>query len=86
VPPPTLPAMASTLAPGLGPPRDTVDARAGVAKALYLIDCILETGLEPFREPPTLPPIRLDEIELLCWLAISPEFSDVHYMQAGAIG
>jgi hypothetical protein len=48
------------------------DTRASTSKALYLIDQILETGLEPFREPRTLPPIRLDEIELVCWLAITP--------------
>jgi hypothetical protein len=48
------------------------ETRAGTAKAAYLIDNILETGLEPFREPPTLAPIRLDEIELVCWMAISP--------------
>jgi hypothetical protein len=47
--------------------------RSGTAKAVYLIDKILETGLEPFREPPTLSPIRIDEIELVCWMAISPE-------------
>jgi superfamily II DNA or RNA helicase len=54
--------------------RDWYDdeTRAGTAKAAYLIDNILETGLEPFREPPTLAPIRLDEIELVCWMAISP--------------
>jgi hypothetical protein len=48
------------------------ETRAGAAKSLYLISQILETGLAPFREPPTLPPIRLDDIELVCWLAISP--------------
>lgn len=48
------------------------EAHAGVAKSQYVIERILETGLEPFREPPTLPPIRLEEIELICWLAISP--------------
>jgi hypothetical protein len=47
-------------------------AHAGVEKAKFLIDKILETGLEPFQEPQTLPPIRLDDIELVCWLAISP--------------
>jgi hypothetical protein len=54
--------------------RDWYDdeTRAETAKAAYLIDNILETGLEPFREPPTLAPIRLDEIELVCWMAISP--------------
>ena len=36
------------------------ETRAGTAKAAYLIDNILETGLEPFREPPTLAPIRLN--------------------------
>jgi hypothetical protein len=48
------------------------ESRAGAAKALHLIDKILETGLEPFREPLTLAPIRLDEVELVCWMAISP--------------
>ncbi len=46
--------------------------RAGSAKSASLIDQILETGLEPFRGPEPLPPIRLDEIELVCWLALSP--------------
>jgi hypothetical protein len=45
---------------------------AGAAKAADLIERILATGLEPFREPPTLPPIRLDEVELVCWMAVSP--------------
>ena len=41
-------------------------------RSAYFIDKILETGLEPFREPPTLALIRIDEIELVCWMAISP--------------
>ena len=49
------------------------DTRTGAAKATHLIDQILETGLEPFRGPEPLPPIRFDEIELVCWLALSPE-------------
>ena len=48
------------------------DTRAGGAKAAYLVDQILETGLEPFRGPEPLSPIRFDEIELVCWLALSP--------------
>ena len=52
------------------------DTRAGTAKAAYLIDKILETGLEPFREPATLAPIRLHEVELVCWMAISPTEAD----------
>jgi hypothetical protein len=46
--------------------------RTGMPKAAHLIDQILETGLEPFRGPEPLPPIRFDEIELVCWLALSP--------------
>lgn len=49
------------------------ELRAGAQKAAQLIEQILGTGLEPFREPPTLPPIRPDEIELICWLAVSPD-------------
>jgi hypothetical protein len=49
------------------------ETRAGAAKAAYLIDQILETGLEPFRGPEPLPPILLEEIELICWLALSPQ-------------
>ncbi len=48
------------------------DTRAGTARAVYLIDQILETGLGPFRGSDPLPPIRFDEIELVCWLALSP--------------
>jgi hypothetical protein len=48
------------------------ELRTGTAKAAYLIDRILESGLEPFREPPILDPIRIDEIELICWMALSP--------------
>jgi Helicase conserved C-terminal domain len=53
------------------------ETRVGAAKSAYLIDKILETGLEPFREPPTLAPIRIDEIELVCWMAISPSETPV---------
>lgn len=48
------------------------ESNSGARKALWLIERILETGLEPFQEPPTLAPIRIDEIELVCWLALSP--------------
>ena len=48
------------------------ETRTGATQSAFLIDKILETGLEPFREPPTLAPIRTDEIELVCWMAILP--------------
>ena len=45
------------------------DARPG-ARATALIDRILETGLEPTQPPPVLPPIALEEVELVCWIGI----------------
>ena len=39
----------------------------------YLIDQILDTGLEPTKPPPPLPPIKPDDIELLCWMGIDSE-------------
>ncbi len=49
------------------------DEYAGVALAGYVIDRILETGLEPTSPPAPLPPIQLEDIELLCWIGIEPE-------------
>ncbi|MCY3767493.1 MAG: helicase-related protein [Gemmatimonadetes bacterium] len=46
---------------------------AGVSLAGYLIDQILETGLEPTSPPAPLPPIQLEDIELLCWIGIEPD-------------
>jgi hypothetical protein len=39
-------------------------------KARRTIARILETGLEPFDQPPVLPPIEIDDIRLVCWLGI----------------
>lgn len=58
------------------------ESRGGAAKSAYLIEQILKIGLEPFRQPPTLPPIRIDEIELICWLAITPEATGTQAVSA----
>ena len=42
------------------------------AAARTLIHKILETGLEPVAPPDPLPPIELDDIDLVCWLGINP--------------
>ena len=44
--------------------------------ARSLIDKILETGLEPVEPPDPLPPIALDDIDLICWLGVDAEFAD----------
>lgn len=49
------------------------DEHQGATLASYLIEQILETGLEPTEPPPLLPPINQDEIELLCWMGIDSE-------------
>ena len=45
----------------------------GAALSRFLIDRILETGLEPAEPPPPLPPIGREDIELLCWMGIEPQ-------------
>lgn len=53
--------------------RSTVDeALVGAEKAAALVERILDNGLEPFRQPPLLPPISEDDIDLICWMVLSP--------------
>ena len=47
----------------------------GASLSRFLIDQIIETGLEPTAPPPPLPPIDQEEIELLCWMGIEWEGS-----------
>ena len=47
----------------------------GVQLTRFLIDQILNTGLEPTPPPPLLPPIEEKDIELLCWMGIEREIS-----------
>ena len=55
--------------------RDWFDAdeRGGAALSRFLIDRILETGLEPVVPPRPLPPISPEDIDLLCWMGIQPQ-------------
>lgn len=48
------------------------EGRGGPDKAAALVRSILGTGLEPFIEPPVLPPIGPDDIDLICWMALTP--------------
>ncbi len=45
----------------------------GATLSHFLIEKILDTGLEPVEPPPLLPPITPEDIELLCWMGIEPE-------------
>lgn len=46
------------------------DTYRGVEKSRTLVAEIRASGLMPFSQPPLLPPIGLDDIELVCWLGI----------------
>ncbi len=52
------------------------DEREGALLSQFLINQILDTGLEPVEPPPVLPPITLEDIELLCWMGIEAEDGD----------
>ncbi len=47
--------------------------RDGATLTHFLIEQILETGLEPVEPPPLLPPIEPEDIELLCWMGVEAE-------------
>ena len=40
-------------------------------KSKFLIDRIIDSGLEPFIAPQPLPPIEREDIKLLTWMAIT---------------
>ena len=42
----------------------------GEAGARFIVEQVLDTGLERVEPAQPLPPIRPDDIELLCWMAI----------------
>ena len=48
------------------------DEDRGPGLARELVEWILGTGLEPEDPPVPLPPIDLEDIELLCWMGIEP--------------
>lgn len=46
-------------------------------KGHYLIEEVERIGAEPFRAPEPLPPIDMEEIHLITWMAIEPENASV---------
>ena len=51
------------------------EEQEGSELSRFLIEQILDTGLEPVEPPPLLPPIAPEDIELLCWMGIEAEGS-----------
>ena len=50
--------------------------REGASRSHFLIDQILDNGLEPVEQPPLLPPITPEDIELLCWMGIEADVAE----------
>lgn len=46
---------------------------SGAKKSSFLIDQILNTGLEPFIQPPVLSPISKEDVSLICWMLVTSE-------------
>ena len=44
--------------------------QSDAGKALALIKAVEETGIEPFEQPERFPKVDIDEVQLVCWLAI----------------
>ena len=57
----------------------------GGALSQFLIEQILDTGLEPVEPPPLLPPILPEDIELLCWMGIESD-GEEQAPEVGALG
>ena len=45
-------------------------AHDGQEKARRMVAGILDTGLEPFQQPPALPPIEPEDVQLVCWMGL----------------
>ena len=60
----------------MGRPRTTIgtvwkeEYSNNQARAEALIKAVEDTGIEPFEEPERYPKIDLDEVRLICWLAV----------------
>lgn len=49
------------------------ESLAPVEKSRQLVEKVEDLGLQPFEAPDPLPPIREDEVKLICWMAVAPQ-------------
>ena len=64
--------------------KDVFDPEADEphAASAKLVDKVRELGLQPFVQPNPLPPIELDDVTLICWMAVDSEPPAVDLMPA----
>ncbi|MDB9302157.1 phospholipase D-like domain-containing protein [Halorubrum ezzemoulense] len=48
----------------------------GEEKTREIVDKADDLGLQPYDAPEPLPPIREEEVKLICWMAVAPEQTD----------
>lgn len=53
--------------------REALGEGASPAAAAMVIAAVKELGLKPYQAPEPLPPIHIDEVDLICWMAVSAE-------------
>jgi hypothetical protein len=55
--------------------RERFRSRAGsaVSRSAHLVEWVIATGLEKFEPPAPVPPISLEDVRLVCWMAVAPE-------------
>lgn len=49
------------------------EALSPIEKSRKLIDKIEDLGLQPYEAPDPLPPIKEDEVKLVCWMVVAPK-------------
>jgi hypothetical protein len=50
--------------------RDAMGEAANAAAALRVVEVVRRLKLQPYQAPEPLPPIEIDEVELVCWMAV----------------
>jgi hypothetical protein len=50
--------------------RDALGEVANAAAALRVVEVVERLKLQPYQAPEPLPPIGIDEVELVCWMAV----------------
>jgi superfamily II DNA or RNA helicase len=60
------------------------DGLGAVEKSNQFVEKVDELGLEPFESPDPKPRVRKDDIQLICWMVVSPEEESRNWGGLGA--
>jgi len=51
--------------------REALGETPNAAAALRIVQAVKELGLKPYQAPEPLPPIEIEEISIVCWMALT---------------